>query len=208
MFGQTSMLTNVGYATFMNASTQTNIHKSYTTCINIIISSYLSLSYTRPGGSNSVLILCIPCVYFVMCLPIAGKPTNTITTKGENINICWSPDGHTIAVGNKVFNEGLAHVIVTIQVCCWEILNVLHKLNYLWARFLFVKVNNGRISYADNVRIVHVTVYVVMYIYVGVFVYVIMTCLQEDLLTFVDTRTLKTKQEEQFKYEVYLYSTC
>lgn len=49
-----------------------------------------------------------------MCLPIAGKPTNTITTKGENINICWSPDGHTIAVGNKVFNEGLAHVIVTI----------------------------------------------------------------------------------------------
>jgi len=29
------------------------------------------------------------------------KSTATITTKGENINICWSPDGHTIAVGNK-----------------------------------------------------------------------------------------------------------
>ncbi|XP_018407900.1 PREDICTED: THO complex subunit 3 [Nanorana parkeri] len=25
----------------------------------------------------------------------------TVTTKGENINICWSPDGQTIAVGNK-----------------------------------------------------------------------------------------------------------
>ena len=25
----------------------------------------------------------------------------TVTTKGENINICWCPDGSTIAVGNK-----------------------------------------------------------------------------------------------------------
>ncbi|XP_074958659.1 THO complex subunit 3 isoform X1 [Phalacrocorax aristotelis] len=25
----------------------------------------------------------------------------TVNTKGENINICWSPDGQTIAVGNK-----------------------------------------------------------------------------------------------------------
>lgn len=55
----------------------------------------------------------------------AGKPTGTVSTKGENINISWSPDGHTIAVGNK-----------------------------------------------------------------------------EDLLTFVDTRTLKVKHEEMFKYEV------
>merc|ERR1712165_157408 len=31
----------------------------------------------------------------------SGKTTSSITTKGENINICWSPDGHTIAVGNK-----------------------------------------------------------------------------------------------------------
>lgn len=29
------------------------------------------------------------------------KCSNTILTKGENINITWSPDGHTIAVGNK-----------------------------------------------------------------------------------------------------------
>ncbi|CAB0041922.1 unnamed protein product [Trichogramma brassicae] len=29
------------------------------------------------------------------------KSTATISTKGENINISWSPDGNTIAVGNK-----------------------------------------------------------------------------------------------------------
>lgn len=33
---------------------------------------------------------------------IAGKCVNVVNTKGENINICWSPDGNTIAVGNKV----------------------------------------------------------------------------------------------------------
>lgn len=30
-----------------------------------------------------------------------GRCTDVISTKGENINICWSPDGNTIAVGNK-----------------------------------------------------------------------------------------------------------
>uniref|UniRef100_A0A8C4NHM3 THO complex 3 n=1 Tax=Eptatretus burgeri TaxID=7764 RepID=A0A8C4NHM3_EPTBU len=30
-----------------------------------------------------------------------NKCAATVNTKGENINICWSPDGHTIAVGNK-----------------------------------------------------------------------------------------------------------
>lgn len=55
----------------------------------------------------------------------SDKPSQTINTKGENINICWSPNGHTIAVGNK-----------------------------------------------------------------------------EDLVSFVDFRTTKIKQEEQFKYEV------
>ncbi len=29
------------------------------------------------------------------------KCVSSIQTKGENINICWSPDGNTIAVGNK-----------------------------------------------------------------------------------------------------------
>ncbi|KAK2154221.1 hypothetical protein LSH36_274g04026 [Paralvinella palmiformis] len=31
----------------------------------------------------------------------ASKSAAIIATKGENINICWSPDGQTIAVGNK-----------------------------------------------------------------------------------------------------------
>ncbi|PVD30873.1 hypothetical protein C0Q70_10148 [Pomacea canaliculata] len=30
-----------------------------------------------------------------------NKAAAVINTKGENINICWSPDGSTIAVGNK-----------------------------------------------------------------------------------------------------------
>ncbi|XP_060066652.1 THO complex subunit 3-like [Ylistrum balloti] len=30
-----------------------------------------------------------------------NKSVATVNTKGENINICWSPDGSTIAVGNK-----------------------------------------------------------------------------------------------------------
>ncbi|KAM9835666.1 THO complex subunit 3 [Syngnathus typhle] len=29
------------------------------------------------------------------------KCTAVVNTKGENLNICWSPDGQTIAVGNK-----------------------------------------------------------------------------------------------------------
>lgn len=31
----------------------------------------------------------------------SGKQPTIINTKGENINITWSPDGNTIAVGNK-----------------------------------------------------------------------------------------------------------
>ena len=31
----------------------------------------------------------------------SNKAVTTINTKGENINITWSPDGSTIAVGNK-----------------------------------------------------------------------------------------------------------
>ncbi|XP_064602865.1 THO complex subunit 3-like [Liolophura sinensis] len=31
----------------------------------------------------------------------SNRSVSTINTKGENINICWSPDGSTIAVGNK-----------------------------------------------------------------------------------------------------------
>ena len=36
-----------------------------------------------------------------LLLPPAGKCTHTVQTKGENINLCWSPNGQAIAVGNK-----------------------------------------------------------------------------------------------------------
>ena len=40
---------------------------------------------------------------FILIIFIAnGKCMEVVGTKGENINICWSPDGNTIAVGNKV----------------------------------------------------------------------------------------------------------
>jgi len=29
------------------------------------------------------------------------RSSTTIETKGENINLAWSPDGSTLAVGNK-----------------------------------------------------------------------------------------------------------
>lgn len=32
---------------------------------------------------------------------VAGKCTSVVQTEGENINICWSPDGTHIAVGDK-----------------------------------------------------------------------------------------------------------
>ena len=31
----------------------------------------------------------------------SNKAVTVVNTKGENINITWSPDGQTIAVGNK-----------------------------------------------------------------------------------------------------------
>ena len=31
----------------------------------------------------------------------SAKSVTTVNTKGENINITWSPDGKTLAVGNK-----------------------------------------------------------------------------------------------------------
>ena len=41
--------------------------------------------------------------YFIfLFLFSASKCVSVVNTKGENINICWSPDGNTIAVGNKV----------------------------------------------------------------------------------------------------------
>ena len=50
---------------------------------------------------------------------LAGKPTHTVNTKGENINICWSPNGHTIAVGNKVHIHIVYYYYVHIYMLMW-----------------------------------------------------------------------------------------
>lgn len=44
-------------------------------------------------------------MYVLMC--IVGKAAQKIPTDGANINITWSPDGSTIAVGNKVLTIGI-----------------------------------------------------------------------------------------------------
>ena len=54
--------------------------------------------------------------YRVCQLFSAGKPTGTVSTKGENINISWSPDGHTIAVGNKVYLFIIIIIIIVVVV--------------------------------------------------------------------------------------------
>ena len=75
-------------------------------------------------------------------LPVpAGKPTGTVSTKGENINICWSPDGHTIAVGNKVimitFNDYLP-----LAGCFWvtktQIMSMQIVLQYMYGPFAVI----------------------------------------------------------------------
>lgn len=59
----------------------------------------------------------------------AGKLPTIINTKGENINITWSPDGNTIAVGNK---EDLVTFIDTrtLKICGEQPFNfeVIHLL--------------------------------------------------------------------------------
>jgi len=42
-------------------------------------------------------------ILYIFLIMKAGKCSHVIQTSGENINICWSPDGKQIAVGNKVF---------------------------------------------------------------------------------------------------------
>ena len=42
------------------------------------------------------------CVRVCVCVLAANRCVQTVRTPGENINLTWSPDGQTIAVGNKV----------------------------------------------------------------------------------------------------------
>lgn len=42
----------------------------------------------------------------------SAKKVATVVTKGENINLCWSPDGNTIAVGSKVILLLIGNVLI------------------------------------------------------------------------------------------------
>ncbi|OZJ06344.1 hypothetical protein BZG36_00714 [Bifiguratus adelaidae] len=49
-----------------------------------------------------------------------GKCTATIETNGENINICWSPDGSHIAVGNKACDTFNHYVQFSCNFSCQD----------------------------------------------------------------------------------------
>lgn len=55
----------------------------------------------------------------------SSKPPAVISTKGENINITWSPNGNTIAVGNKedlvTFIDTRMHKILTEEQFAFEV---------------------------------------------------------------------------------------
>ena len=79
------------------------------TCLRLLRPTRLSVFGTpdvkqRPNASsNSIHTVSMRIISLSLSLSLlAGKVTSTVHTKGENINICWSPDGNNIAVGNKV----------------------------------------------------------------------------------------------------------
>jgi len=51
------------------------------------------------GRETQIVIELTKCTLIPLLL--ASKSTHTVATRGENINIKWSPNGNTIAVGNK-----------------------------------------------------------------------------------------------------------
>ncbi|KAF2359043.1 WD40 repeat [Trinorchestia longiramus] len=90
---------------------------SYDKCVTIFLfdsqRDTLRKDYTYKGHNGSVDQLCWHPTHSEQLTSASGDKTvriwdarvhkcaATIPTKGENINITWSPDGNTIAVGNK-----------------------------------------------------------------------------------------------------------
>lgn len=64
--------------------------------------------YFNRGGEGVIIYYLgvLTGTLFCSLFIIAGKCTAVIQTGGENINVCWSPDGNHIAVGDKVLYIG------------------------------------------------------------------------------------------------------
>ena len=81
-------------------------HSTVTTTIRFknIIAIVTLVIFSRVGTFYyEVVLFNDPAAIILINSSIAnGKCMEVVSTKGENINICWSPDGNTIAVGNKV----------------------------------------------------------------------------------------------------------
>ncbi|KAK2567082.1 THO complex subunit 3 [Acropora cervicornis] len=74
-----------------------------TVSIFVLEKDRLTKETNHKGHGESVDQLCWhPSSSNFLVTASASKCVSVVNTKGENINICWSPDGNTIAVGNKV----------------------------------------------------------------------------------------------------------
>jgi hypothetical protein len=124
---------------------------------------------------------------------LAGKCVNVVNTKGENINICWSPDGNTIAVGNKVCPSFICNVCLV-----WSFLPGIRRSEtgneagtrsvpifiamYAQCTYFYSHVGAGYLQHFSSFNFIFYH--------------------QEDLITFVDAKTYKPKCDEQFRFEV------
>ncbi|XP_035207449.1 THO complex subunit 3-like [Stegodyphus dumicola] len=108
-----------------------------TVCLFVLDRDRLSKEYVFKGHGDSVDQLCWhptnPDLLATASLDKTvriwdarfQKSVATVQTKGENINICWSPNGQTIAVGNKedlvTFIDVRTHKVIADQQFKFEV---------------------------------------------------------------------------------------